>query len=325
MTWASTLSWENAQGKAELLRTIRAFFAKRAVIEVETPLMSQGTITDCYLDAFSTKYHFLSDDNLSRSSNFYLQTSPEFAMKRLLASGYGSIYQICKAFRNEAYGSHHNPEFTILEWYRLGMDHFSLISEVDELLQRVLGCEPSEKLSYQQLFINQLKIDPLEANKATLLSAIKKHNMLSDWLVEEQDPDVLLQFIFSEIIEPTIGNNVPCFVYDFPRSQASLAKISSQDTRVAERFECYFKGLELANGFNELTDSGEQRNRFEQDNALRAKKNLPTKPIDEKFLAALNHGIPDCAGVALGIDRLLMLALGEKSIKNVITFPIEHA
>ena len=325
MTWSSTLAWNSAQQRAKLIAKIRAYFSSQEVIEVETPLLSAGTITDLHLDAFITKYDFLCDNDLSHSADFYLQTSPEFSMKRLLASGYGCIYQICKAFRHEAYGNYHNPEFTMLEWYRVGQDHFQLMNDVERLLQSVLECGAVERVTYQNLFLNTLNIDPLDTSLQELTDAIKSYDKLSDWLIEEHDIDVLLQFIFSEIIEPTIGNETPCFVYDFPSSQASLAKISSSDARVALRFECYFKGVELANGFNELTCAKEQRRRFEEDNVKRIERGLAIRPIDENFLTALEHGLPKCSGVALGVDRLLMLALKKQSIKNVITFPIEHA
>ena len=325
MTWSSTLSWRNAQLRAELLAQVRRFFATKKVLEVETPLLSLGTVTDVYLDAFTTKYNFLCNGNISESTHCYLQTSPEFSMKRLLASGYGDIFQICKAFRHEAYGNYHNPEFTMLEWYRLGIDHFTLINEVDELLQLTLGCQTATQISYQAVFLKELNIDPLNTSLSELFDVITEHNLVSDWLAKEQDLDVLLQFIFSEIIEGKIGLIAPCFIYNFPRSQAALAAVSVADERVAERFECYYQGVELANGFNELTCAKEQRQRFQQDNVIRANKGLPIRPIDENFLAAIENGLPQCSGVALGIDRLVMLAIDEKSIKNVITFPIEGA
>jgi lysyl-tRNA synthetase class 2 len=324
MTWQPTQTWENAKLKAKLLATIRSFFIERNVVEVETPLLSQGTVTDVYIDAFTSKYNFLANSSVDVECTLYLQTSPEFAMKRLLASGYDSIYQICKAFRHEAFGRHHNPEFTMLEWYRVGFDYFQLMDEVEELLVDVLACDEIERISYQALFLNNLGIDPLTCKAAVLIELLESRNMLSEWLLEESSIDILLQFVFSEIIEPSIGKNVPCFVFDFPRSQASLAKISKGDSRVAERFECYFRGIELANGFSELTDSNEQLHRFEAENVIRKVQGKPQRPIDYKFINALNSGLPDCSGVALGIDRLLMLALGVDSIDKVISFPIDH-
>ena len=318
MTLNTHLTWQTAQQRAGILQKIRHFFTIRNVVAVETPLLTKNTITDVYLEAFQS--HYLAAE---KPLPLYLQTSPEFAMKRLLTEGYGDIYQLCKAFRHEEAGRYHNPEFTILEWYRLGFDHHQLMDEVDDLLQEILGCVAAERISYQQLFIDYVDVDPLSTNCAELIKVLTTHNKLSDWLVKENDKDVLLQVILAEIIEPQIGQEAPCFIYHFPSSQASLAKISPQDHRVAERFECYFKGIELANGFHELTDAKLQRQRFFQDNQKRKEKGLAAKPLDENFLSALEKGLPDCAGVAVGIDRLIMLACDKKHISEVITFPLK--
>ena len=325
MTWRTTLDWQTAKQRASILKEIRHFFETRNVTEVETPLLSQGTITDVHLDAMTSRYDFLANSTSEQSTTFYLQTSPEFAMKRLLASGYGCIFQICKAFRHEGYGKHHNPEFSILECYRLGFDHFKLMNEVGELLQCILQCDQPTQISYQDVFIKHLNIDPLIATREELLVIIDEHNKLSDWLLHEHDLDTLLQFVFCELIEPNIGKKSPCFVYNFPSSQASLAKISKEDSRVADRFECYYLGIELANGFHELTDVSQQLQRFEQDNIKRVASKLPVRPIDNSFISALENGLPQCSGVALGIDRLVMLALQIENIEQVLTFPIERA
>jgi len=329
MTWQSTLSWKNAKKRAEILQNIRLFFVDRNVIEVETPALSQGSVTDVYLDAFSCRYDFLSDSSVHQPCNLFLQTSPEFHMKRLLASGYGCIFQISKAFRHEEAGRNHNPEFTMLEWYRLGFDHFDLMNEVADLLKIILSCSEPEQITYQAMFLDKVNIDPLTATRAELLQLIKRFDMLSDWLVidsnNDVDNDILLHFIFSEIIEPTIGIDAPCFVYNFPKSQASLAKLSMKDERVAERFECYYQGVELVNGFHELTDEKIQTQRFQMDNEKRFAKGLMDKPIDGRFIAALSHGLPQCSGVALGIDRLVMLALNVEHIKEVLSFSVERA
>ena len=325
MSWQSSLSWENAKSRSEIIQKIRKFFAEKNVVEVETPLLSNSTITDVYLDAFTSRYSFLSNSSSDNCCEMYLQTSPEFAMKRLLASGYGSIFQICKAFRHEEHGKHHNPEFTMLEWYRLGYDHFELMDEVSQLLIMILNCQQPIQISYQDVFLEHVAIDPLETSKTELLTVIKNHNKLESWLVEECDNDILLQFIFSEIIEVNIGLTTPCFIYNFPSSQASLAKISVKDDRVAERFECYFHGLELVNGFHELTDAKLQLSRFNRDNKTRIAKGLPSKVIDNNFIQALSHGLPQCSGVALGIDRLVMLAVNVTHINQVISFNIEDA
>ena len=325
MTWQTTLTWKNAQKRAQILQQIRQFFAERQVIEVETPALSQGTVTDVYLDAFTCKYNFLADSPADQSADLYLQTSPEFHMKRLIACGYGCIFQIAKAFRYEESGRNHNPEFTMLEWYRIGFDQFDLMHEVAGLLQLVLGGSKAVFTSYQDIFMQTVSIDPLTASFDELVELLNKYHKSADWLIEMQNADLLLQFIFTEIIEPTIGVDQPQFIYDFPIAQASLAKRSTDDPRVAQRFECYFKGIELVNGFNELTDANEQVARFEEDNVKRAAQGLNTRRIDKNFIAALNHGLPQCSGVALGIDRLVMLALDIKEISEVQSFSIERA
>ena len=325
MTWQTTLTWKNAQKRAQILQQIRQFFAERQVVEVETPALSQGTVTAVYLDAFTCKYNFLADSPADQSADLYLQTSPEFHMKRLLACGYGCIFQIAKAFRHEESGRNHNPEFTMLEWYRIGFDQYDLMQEVAELLQVVLGGDKAVFTSYQDVFIKTVFIDPLTATFDELVGVLNKHSKSADWLVEMNDIDLLLQFIFTEIIEPTIGIDQPQFIYDFPIAQASLAKRSSDDPRVAQRFECYYRGIELVNGFNELTDATEQVIRFEEDNRKRTEQGLAVKPIDVNFIAALSHGLPQCSGVALGIDRLIMLALDCQNINEVVSFGIENA
>ena len=325
MNWQPTLTWQNAQKRAAILQQIRQFFSDLNVLEVETPVLSQGTVTDVHLEAFKCRYNFLSESTTEQAKPLYLQTSPEFHMKRLLASGYGCIFQIAKAFRHEEAGRYHNPEFTLLEWYRLGFDHFQLMDEVAELLKTILNCSESSQVTYQQLFIDHVDIDPLVATREQLLTLLTEHNKLSNWLVVERSCDILLQVIFSEIIEPKIGNDAPCFVYNFPKSQASLAKICPDDDRVAQRFECYYRGVELVNGFNELTNAGNQTERFQQDNLQRSELSLLEKPIDKNFISALVHGLPQCSGVALGVDRLIMLALEAEHIEQVITFPIARS
>ncbi len=294
--WQTDLSWETAKLRAEYIDTIRSFFKEKEVVEVETPLLSQGTVTDVHLEAFSCRYDFLINDKTD--NELYLQTSPEFAMKRLLASGYGCIYQISKAFRYEQAGRYHNPEFSILEWYRIGFDHFQLMSEVSELLQAVLSCKPATRISYQEAFLRYLQIDPLETSLTELKQALADNNVAGDWITQETDADTLLQVLFSECIESQIGQDAPCFIYHYPSSQSALAKISKADNRVAERFECYFKGVELANGFHELTNASEQLARFEQDNLVRHKSAKVEKPVDQRLVAALSSGLPHCAGVA---------------------------
>ncbi|MGM8026309.1 elongation factor P--(R)-beta-lysine ligase [Yersinia enterocolitica] len=324
---SETASWQpsapiaNLLKRAAIMAEIRRFFADRGVLEVETPTMSQATVTDIHLVPFQTRFV---GPGAADGLTLYMMTSPEYHMKRLLAAGSGSIYQLGRSFRNEEAGRHHNPEFTMLEWYRPHYDMYRLMDEVDDLLQQILDCDSSERLSYQQAFLRHLDIDPLSADKVQLREAAAKLD-LSNIADTEEDRDTLLQLLFTVGVEHHIGRDKPAFVYHFPASQASLAVISTEDHRVAERFEVYFKGIELANGFHELTDGDEQLKRFEQDNRNREKRGLPQHPIDMNLIDALKHGLPDCSGVALGVDRLVMLALGAEKLSDVIAFPVNIA
>ncbi len=320
-TWQPSASIPNLLKRAGLMAEIRRFFADRGVLEVETPCMSQATVTDVHLVPFET--HFVGPGHAD-GVNLYLMTSPEYHMKRLLAANCGPVYQLCRSFRNEEMGRHHNPEFTMLEWYRPHYDMYRLMNEVDDLLQQVLETEAAETLSYQQAFQRYLEIDPLSADKELLREVAAKLD-LSNIADTEEDRDTLLQLLFTMGVEPQIGKDRPTFIYHFPATQASLAQISTEDHRVAERFEVYYKGIELANGFHELTDAREQEQRFEQDNRKRAARGLVQQPIDKNLLAALEAGMPDCSGVALGVDRLIMLALGAESIAEVMAFTVDRA
>jgi len=319
--WQPTASVKQLRQRADIMAKIRQFFAQRDVLEVDTPAMSHATVTDIHLHTFQTEFV---GPGYADGRKLYFMTSPEFHMKRLLAAGSGCIYQINKAFRNEESGRYHNPEFTMLEWYRVGFDHHKLMDEMDSLLQLVLECGKAERMSYQQAFINVLGVCPLEGSMAEL-KAVAATLGLSDIAEPEQDRDTLLQLLFSIGVENKIGQLVPVFVYDFPASQAALAKINPQDSRVADRFEVYFKGIELANGFHELDNPQEQLNRFESDNAKRLEMGLSPQPIDHHLIAALESGLPECAGVALGIDRLIMLAIGCDHIDQVTAFPFPRA
>lgn len=319
--WQPTAPLTQLKQRAAILAMIRDFFAQREVLEVDTPAMSQATVTDIHLHTFQTTFV---GPGFADGQPLYLMTSPEFHMKRLLAAGSGPIYQVCKSFRNEESGRFHNPEFTMLEWYRPGFDHHDLMDEMDALLQLILGNGAAERMTYQQAFIDVLGVCPLEGSMAEL-KAVAAHLGLADIAEPEQDRDTLLQLLFSVGVEPKIGQQVPVFVYDFPASQAALAQINPQDSRVAERFEVYFKGIELANGFHELSDGDEQLSRFEADNLKRQDMGLAPQPIDMHLIEALRAGFPDCAGVALGVDRLIMLSLGVDHIDQVSAFPITIA
>ena len=319
--WAPSASIATLKQRAVILRSIREFFYARNVMEVETPSLSGASVTDILLVSFNTR--FVGPGHAS-GLELYLQTSPEFAMKRLLAAGSGPIFQLCKAFRNEEAGSHHNPEFTMLEWYRPGFDEFALMAEIDELMQLILDVAPSERLTYQHAFEQVLGLDPLTASLEQLQQLACEQGF-ADIAKNETHRDTLLQLLFCMKVEPTIGQHKPCFVYHFPASQAALAQICDHDSRVAGRFELYYKNMELANGFNELTNATEQAKRFNDDNEYRKQNGLKQVPMDKHLIAALEHGLAPCAGVALGIDRLVMLATQKSNIKEVIAFDVTRA
>ncbi len=313
--WQPTATFRAIKKRAEVIQQIRHFFAIRNIVEVETPLLSHTTVTDPYVIGIPAlfKQNGLSEQTL------YLQTSPEYAMKRLLAAGSGSIFQLCKAFRQGDLGRVHQPEFTMLEWYHVGFDHQDLMNEVDALLQVILKTAPAERLSYEKLFEKFLEINPHTASNNALRQCANHHGIQLS--VDENDRNTWLTLLLTHCIEPQIGHEKPLFIFDFPVSQAALAKIrDTENPPVASRFELYFKGLELANGFHELQNAKEQRNRFEADNLFREKNQLPKIILDENFLAALDAGLPDCAGVALGVDRLMMVALQASSIDEVMSF-----
>lgn len=324
--WQPTANMDALRQRAAIIRCIRAFFHVRNVLEVETPSLSAHCVTDPYLEAMSTRH---TEPGTSRSTSLYLQTSPEYAMKRLLAAGSGDIFQICKAFRDDEVGRLHNPEFTMLEWYRVGFDMQALIDEVAALLIAVLPVTAVEQFSYCELFEEKLSFNPLTIQMHELLTYCGRHG-LGDYAqsikanIETANnqtllKDSLLQVIFSQQIEAQIGNAKPAIVTHFPASQASLASLSKNGL-TANRFEVYFKGIELANGFNELTDANEQLLRFNLDNTKRQALGLATKAIDKYFIAALRSGLPECSGVAVGLDRLVMLATNTHSVGESISF-----
>lgn len=306
MNWTPSANFETLKQRAELLDNIRAFFKARNILEVETPVLSHYTVTDRYIESFTV-------------GDGFLQTSPEYAMKRLLAAGSGPIFQITKAFRQEESGHQHNPEFTLLEWYRPDFTHHNLMDEMDALLMQVGNFKKAERLSYKNLFEKYCQLDPLTCD----IDAIKKH--IRTGYIEGLDRDTYLQLLLSEKIEPHLGTNAPTFVYDFPATQAALSKIRNDTPPVAERFEVFIHGKEIANGFHELTDANEQEQRFKADQAYRRTHQKNTPNIDVNFIAALKSGLPNCAGVALGIDRLLMCIANKRTIKEVIAFDWERA
>ncbi|HXH02395.1 MAG TPA: EF-P lysine aminoacylase EpmA [Candidatus Competibacteraceae bacterium] len=324
--WRPSASLDMLRLRAELAAKVRAFFAARGVLEVDTPVLSVAGVTDPHLHSFSTRYH---GPGGRYGTTLYLHTSPEFPMKRLLAAGSGSIYQLCKVFRDGEAGRRHNPEFTLLEWYRVGFDHQRLALEVAELVHELLAGRVElgapQRLSYRDAFLRHIGLDPHRSAVAELAARAEALGVPVPPGMPDADPDPWLDLLLTQCIEPQLGRGRLTFVYDYPASQAALARIRPGDPPLGERFELYLEGIELANGFHELGDSAEQRRRFQQDNARRRAQGLPEVPLDEALLAALEAGLPPCAGVALGFDRLLMLAAGKTRLEEVLAFPLERA
>jgi len=310
--WLPTSSVQTMKQRARILQSIRAFFAQQNVLEVETPIISAAAITDPQLQSFSTQF---------KSKKYYLHTSPEFYMKRLLCAGSGDIYQLAKVFRGDEIGRYHNPEFTLLEWYRLGFNHHQLMDEIESLLSYLMTENKISftRLSYRQAFIKQMKIDPLVADVQELKFCAKKYNIETPQGMADEK-DMWLDWLMVEKIAPGFAKDSFTFLYDYPASQASLARIDKEDSRIANRFELFYGELELANGFYELTDASEQAARFENDNKIRKQRQQKPMPVDRYFLNALQAGLPECSGVALGIDRIMMVINKTSHIRDVISF-----
>lgn len=321
--WQPSAARPMLVARQALYQKVRDFFYRNGVLEVETPLLSRAGVTEPQIQSAST---LLQGPGMAEPTRFYLQTSPEYAMKRLLAADSGPIFQICKVVRDDEIGPQHNPEFSLLEWYRPDWDDRRLMSEVESLLHTVLGTQQAAYLSYSEAFEQFLGIHLFQSQTyRQLVERLSQEPGLVDLVSHETDLDTLLQLALSQLIEPRLGESKPCFLYDFPASQAALARLDPERPELARRFEVYFKGFELANGFWELTDAVSQRERFMADNVRRRTMQLPEQPLDEALLAALSAGMPPAAGVALGLDRLLMLQTGARHIADVLAFPIERA
>ncbi|GJM07554.1 MAG: elongation factor P--(R)-beta-lysine ligase [marine bacterium B5-7] len=298
------------QIRAQLFATIRQFFAERSVLEVDTPLLALASIPDPHVHSFQTDW---------LGNTLYLQTSPEFSMKRLLVDGSGSIYQICKAFRHEEVGRFHQPEFTMLEWYRVGFSLPQLMQEVESLVQTVLPSQAAVTLSYQGVFEQYLNLNPHIVSCDKLKEIALQHQLDIDL---GDDKNAWLDLLFTHVIEPQLAAHDLVFIHRYPAAQAALAKLDPNNPALALRFELYVRGVEIANGFHELQDAVEQRQRFENENQRRFEQGLPLVPLDEAFLLALEKGLPDCCGVALGVDRLLMLMTEAEYINDVLNHPL---
>lgn len=316
--WRPTAGRDVLLARARLFAAVREFFAGRGVLEVETPVLGARTVTDPHIDSIA-----VDPAPGSGSSRRYLQTSPEYAMKRLLAAGSGDIYQIAHAFRADERGRLHNPEFTLLEWYRVGYDHHQLMAEVAELVRSILGTLPVRYLTYAEAFRRFADIDPDQAGLDALRRCAARVMPGAPELGD--DRDAWLDLIMGGRVAPALGAEGLDFVYDYPASQAALARPLPERPDRAARFELFISGRELANGFHELADPAEQRRRFERDQVRRSAAGKPVPELDERLLAALGAGLPDCAGVALGLDRLLMLKVGAERIEEVIPFPAERS
>ncbi|KMQ75730.1 EF-P lysine aminoacylase EpmA [Marinobacter subterrani] len=316
--WQPSASQAVLKSRAQQLAFVRGFFAQRGVLEVETPTLGRYGVTDPNLDGIQALVA------AGSRTGGWLQTSPEYHMKRLLAAGFGSVYQVSRVFRNGELGRRHNPEFSMLEWYRTGFDDVALMAEVSDLVCDWLGCEQPGVVQYRDAVKRWAGIDPLEATDHEL------QRRCEQWLEPEQlaglGRDGCLDLLMSLAVEPNLGKQRPEFVTGYPASQASLARVSTREGHeVAHRFELYIDGLELCNGYWELTDPQEQRRRFAQDNRQRRHSGKPEMAMDEAFLAAIEAGLPECSGVALGLDRLLMIKLGLEDIREVLAFPFEQA
>lgn len=324
--WRPSASLEALQHRAQLLEGIRQYFAKQGVLEVETPLLASATIPDPNIPSFSLELK--NTQGNIRKNPLYLNTSPEFAMKRLLAAGIGPIYQICKAFRQGERGSLHNPEFTLVEWYRPGYDHYRLMDEVATLVVTLARgyrqFEEGERITYGKCFQEFIGVDPFEADVRRLKKAARDLEIGEISGLTDTDRDGWLDLLMGRGIQPHLGKNRLTFVYDYPASQAALAQLKPGNSNVAERFELFVDGIELANGFYELRDVEEQRIRFEEDLTQREALGLEPVAIDHYLLDALASGMPDCAGVALGLDRLQMVLAGASRLDEVIAFPFNR-
>jgi len=322
--WQPSADIDTLKRRAQYLADVRLFFAERDTWEVETPILSTAAPTAPYLDSFTTNYIPIGSQS---KQTYYLQTSPEFAMKRLLVAGSGSIYQIARVFRNGEQSKKHSPEFTMLEWYRPDLTLHQLIDEVNALMKNVFKFDGIVRLSYRSVFEFFFKLNVLTCSDVEIKHCALERitSLASDF---ETDRDGWLELLMSYVVEPKLAAlNLSLFIYDFPASQAQLAKIKydQQGNEVADRFELYIDGIELANGYNELLDADELRQRFERDNQQRKEQDKSEIPIDENLLAAMQYGLPECAGVAIGLDRLMMLALDKSTINLVTSFSFEHS
>jgi elongation factor P--(R)-beta-lysine ligase len=321
--WRPSATRARLAARAALLGQTREFFAARGVLEVDTPLIVNAPVSDVHIHSARVE---LTGDAGDAASQYFLHTSPEYAMKRLLAAGSGDIFQICHVARANERGRMHNPEFTLIEWYRTGFSLGLLMDEVEALVRLLIGARAgaaaAARLTYQEVFLRELRCDPFTAPLSDLTRTAAAAGFAA---AADAGRDELLDLLMGTVIGPRLGAAGLTFIYGYPASQAALARLDPQDPRAAARFELYGAGMELANGFHELAAASEQRARFEADQAERRRRGLPVHALDERLLAALASGLPDCAGVALGFDRVAMLATGAAHIDEVLAFPTARA
>lgn len=324
MVWQPSCSLELLHLRAEMLQKIRQFFAERHVLEVETPILASTIGTDPNLDFFTARYHYLPEQK-----TLFLQTSPEFAMKRLLAAGSGSIFQICKAFRNGESGRYHNPEFTLLEWYRVGYTLEQLMGEVDGLISHLFNgnkaLHTSQRISYQALFQQATGLDALVFCYEDYVAYAKNNGLMDAIALCGHEHGLWLDFIFSHQIQPKMAQNTLCLVFGYPACLPSLARINADNPLAVDRVEVFLNGIELGNGYFELGDAKEQARRFDQEIAIRQAEQKSEVVRDERLLSALAAGLPDCSGIAIGLDRILMLLSNSQTIDDVLAFSITRA
>ena len=308
-SWQPSATVDIIKKRAVLYQQIRDFMRGRDILEVDTPILSHYGITDPYIESLQT----------ASIQSYYLNTSPEFYMKRLLAAGTGSIYQITHVFRDEEQGKQHNIEFTMLEWYRQGFDYYQLMTELAQLLES-LGLAKPDKITYQDAFEQTIQLNPHTVETAELCQIANRYG----WETRSNDRHELLDFIYSSVVIGQLDTEKPLIIYDYPECMAALATHKTGFPVVSERFELFIDGMEIANGFNELLDAEEQRARFDSDLLQRKENSQHEPPIDPEFLAAMEAGIPKCAGIALGLDRLLMVLTENDDIVKVNTFNLKH-
>lgn len=319
-----TADWANLRLRAALLRRMREFFDARGFLEVETPLLSHETVVDRHLEPIAVTLVDEMGQGEARRA-MWLQTSPELAMKRLLAAGGRALYQITRSFRGGEHGPRHNPEFTIVEWYRVDESPEIAMDRLSDLAEATLSRGPAERLTYAEVFERHVGLDPHEASGEELVEAARRHHVAAPagWLPEDRDS--WLHLLMAELVEPHLGRGRPAIVRDYPAGQAALAQVRAAPVPVAERFELYSDGIELANGYHELRDAAELRRRNELANRQRAADGKRMLPQPERLLSAMESGLPACCGVALGFDRLVMQVAGASRIDQVLPFPVDRA